>query len=253
MLTWLFTVGVWAAPGASLVDPTPSRSGPAVLVVQTPGFTVSAMQPLLDALQDRDWDPLLLTFDCSGQDLLAYSEAISEALSTLPEGTPVVAHGLGATAALKSGTAERYVLLAPVVALMPGALITELAERKVPEAVDLSKPSVWRGQSAVEVLLGKAELGCIPGAVLREAQGWAKGEPIPIDLSALDVPVWIGVSGLDNLSTSEATIPATRALPQRTLVRLGLGRLDHADLDHAQLLTDSVATRAAAASLGRPQ
>lgn len=252
MLTWLLTVGVWAAPGATLVDPTPSHSGPAVLVVQTPGFTVSAMQPLLDALQDRDWDPLLLTFDCSGQDLEAYSVAITEALSTMPAGTPVVAHGLGATAALKGGTAERYVLLAPVVAMQPQALTTELAERKVPDAVDLSRRFDWRGLSAVEVLLGKAELGCIPGAVLREAQGWAKGQPVPLDLASIDVPVWIGISGVDNLSTAEATIPASRALPQRTLVRLGLGRLDPADLDHAQLLTDPVATHAAAASLGRP-
>lgn len=68
---------------------------------------------------------------------------------------------------------------------------------------------------------------------------------MPIDLSHVDRPVWIAVSLGDSVASVEAVVPASRALPERHLVRLGINRMDPRDFSHADMLADPIPVRAA--------
>ena len=74
----------------------------------------------------------------------------------------------------------------------------------------------------------------------------------PLHLDQVRVPVWLGVSAGDALSPVEVVVPASRALPDRELVRFGLNRFDRADFRHGELLVAPEVLRAVRRAVVRP-
>jgi pimeloyl-ACP methyl ester carboxylesterase len=227
---------------------------PLVLVV-TPGVGLGAYQPLLDGLRDRGFDPDVVTFPCSG-DFRAFTDRVGRRIAAAPTPPIVVAHGLGATIALGSAPADvdRWVLLAPVLAVPHGAAWTELATRSVGARVDLGRPEPWNGAADLRaVLLGDPlpALGCFPAALARDVQGWIRADVVPLDLAAIDDPVWIAVGLLDEVAPVEVVIPASRRIPERELVRLGVTHFDPVDYGHAGMLGATAPVRAAVRAASR--
>ena len=256
MLVWLAAAAV-AADTWELTDLAPETSSGAVLVVVTPGWELEGYQPLVRALRDAGRDVHVLRFACAGQDALRLQDDLVAAATTLPDDKAIVAHGLGATLALQAADrvkAERYVLLGPVLDVEPVAAVAFAAER-VPEtdAIDLARGAVWNGLDLADALVGQGhpKLGCAPGPFAREVAGWALAREVPIALEAVGVPVWIGVSLGDDVAAVEVVVPASRRIPDRTLVRLGMNRMDPQDYEHGQLLTDDVPVRAAVDAVTR--
>jgi alpha-beta hydrolase superfamily lysophospholipase len=240
----------------SLVDLAPQEHARPVLVVVTPGFDEVGFLPLARALV-ADGDAVhLLVFDCAGQDATRLADEIAEASAAIPGSEVIVAHGLGATIALMAAPrtdASRLVLLAPVLDLQPVEATSFLADQPAPAAVDLAVPLAWNGRSLAEVLLGDhpPPLACMPGPFAADVQGWVRAGHVPLALEDIPMPVWMAVSLGDDVATVEAVVPASRRLPHRALVRLGLNRFDPQDYSHGQMLTAHVPIALAAREVRR--
>lgn len=220
----------------------------AVLLVASPGVRIEAYEPLVRALRDRGADVVPVAFPCSGdRGSLAASVVRAAADPALVDrDVVVVAHGLGATLALgvhDQLDVQRWVLVAPVLGVVPGRWVSQAARAPVAGPVEL--PELAR----VDAVVGegaRAWTRCLSPDLARELQGWARARHVPLDLAAVEAPVWLAVGALDALSPVEATVPASRALPDRRLVRPGIARLDPQDYDHLSLVRDPVPVRLAA-------
>lgn len=233
-----------------LIDLSPETNARPALLVVTPGVDLTAFLPLARALRADGMDVQALVFPAAGQTSADYADAIASAAASLPDNTVVVSHGLGATLALLAAPrlhVDRYVLLAPVLDVSPVAVDAFLADQPVAASLDLSHPVEWAGRDARAVLLGPElpDLGVVSGPFAAEVQGWIRAAHVPIDLSHVDRPVWIAVSLGDSVASVEAVVPASRALPERHLVRLGINRMDPQDFTHAEMLADRIPIRAA--------
>lgn len=223
-------------------------AGTALLVV-TPGFERAAFLPLQRALVREgqgvvwvDGPPPASVADAVG--------LIAEATRAHPDAT-VVAHGVGATFALmaaKEAPAARYVLLAPVLGVVPSPLMQDLAASPAPPSVDLAVGGRWRDRDVLDVLLGPVtpELNVLSGTLVAELQGWVRAGRVPVDLSAVQAPVWLEIGLTDEVATVEAVVPASRLLPHRRLVRPGMTRFNPQDFTHGEILTHPIPTRLAA-------
>jgi len=250
MLWLLAGLGIAVSWGADVWHVTPGRHARPVLVVQTPGVARPAMLPLLQALASQGDDVHLVTLPCDADDTTALAGQVAQAVRALGPKTVVVAHGLGATLALRAAPdapARGYVLLAPVLDLWPEQATTFLAGRTVGGAVDLRQPLPWAGHELRTVLLGDPlpPLSCVASGLATDVQAWIRAAHVPLDLSAVKAPAWVGVSLGDEVATLEAVLPAARRLPEHAVVRLGIDRLDPQDYDHAQMLGDAVPVRVA--------
>lgn len=225
------------------------------LLVVTPGFEATAFLPLRRALEREGVQVRTLEFEVAGQSSGDYAATIAAAADRMPEHTVLVAHGFGATLSLMADpNVERMVLLAPVLAVVPEALVRDLALLPPHGAVDLRTPYLWHERDVAAVLLGRPvpDLGLVSGAFVVEVQGWVRDGHVPLDLGRVEVPVWIAVGLADEVATVEATVPASRTLPDRRLVRLGANRFDPRDYTHGDLLQNEVPVRVAArAAAGR--
>jgi hypothetical protein len=158
----------------------------------------------------------------------------------------VVAHGLGATVALAAGgEVERYVLLGPVLGVPRSAAIDAALDR-LPGPVARDVPAPWNGRDLRTVLLGDPvpPLTCFPPGLAAEIRTWRE-RGLPLRLDRVDAPVWMAVGLLDEVAPVEVAVPASRALAERTVVRLGIAHLDPRDYTHRDLLLDPVPIRAA--------
>lgn len=234
----------------ALIDLSPATNSRPVLLIVTPGVELTAFLPLARGLTAGGMDVHALVFPAASQTSADYADAIASAGATLPDYTVVVAHGLGATLALQAAPrleVARYVLLAPVLDLRPLAVSGFLADQPVGAALDLRRSLDWRGRDVASVLLGaqKPALGVVSGPFAAEVQGWIRVGAVPVDLALVDRPVWIAVSLGDNVASVESVVPASRALPDRRLVRLGINRLDAQDYSHGEMLAGKTPVRAA--------
>ena len=93
--------------------------------------------------------------------------------------------------------------------------------------------------------------GCLSMGLGREFQEWLSQGGAPLVLERVLAFVWLGVSLGDEMSPVEATVPASRRLPSRRLVRFGINRFDSKDFSHWELLSEPVPLRAAARQVGR--
>lgn len=222
----------------------------AAMVVVTPGWPVASFLPLARALAADGHGVWLVELPCAGQGPDDLAAEIAAARAQIAGPVTVVAHGLGAPLALMAHLdADRYALLAPVLGARPLAALDALP-RGV--AVDLSTPVPFAGTTAQAALFGDVTLGCTPGPLLDAARAWGAAGAVPVDLAGVDAPVWIGVSLGDAFANVESVVPASRALPDRTLVRMGLDAFDPRDYDHAALLVDRRPIRRLVRALRRP-
>ncbi len=223
---------------------------PLVVLVVTPGVALEAYGPLLDGLRAGGADPVVVSFPCSG-DAASMAARVHQVVAAAARPPVVVAHGLGATVALAAAPGlevERWVLLAPVLDVVPVASTTWLAGLEVGPAVHLEQALAWHGHDDVRPLLLGADLpplGCVSAGLARDVQGWIRAADVPLPLEQVTAPVWLGIGLLDAVSPPEAVVPASRRLPRRTLVRFGVNRLDPDDYDHLGLLTEPPPVRAA--------
>lgn len=237
--------------GLPLWDATPEHAERPVLVVQTPGFAREAFLPLVHALRADGSDVNVLSFPCDEVDVAASVRAAAEGLG--PE-VVVVAHGVGATLALRSGAdVAAWVLLAPVLDVWPTEALSAAAALPVGPSVDLRVARAWNEHDLRAVLLGDPvpALGCAPVALVAEVQGWVRDGAVPLVLEGLDAPVWIAVSLGDDVASVEATVPAARRINDVRLVRFGRNGFDPEDYDHAGLLDGRRPVRAAARAVRR--
>ena len=232
---------MWWAFYAAVATASPTN----VFVVVSPGFSLQSHEQLLRALKNEGYETHVHTFSCAGQDSQAMTDSIATAAAELTQPYVVVAHGAGAALALMAAPnleASSYVLLAPILDIWPVAAFEWLQTRKLEPGIDLSTRATWQGHDLHSLLLGNEapELGCVSLGLAREAQRWlAEGFPAQ-HLQNIQEPVFIAVSLGDNLSTMEAVVPASRRLPNRTLMRMGVKRFDPLDFTHAQMLTHEV-------------
>lgn len=246
----------------NLQDLQPKHDKRTVLVVVTPGYAPEAFRPLAEYLVKKGRDVRLLSFACLPRDADGYQAYLAEAVGILPEDVDIVAHGLGATLVLRArAQAEQYALLGPVLATSSTAAADLAAAQAVgPDVdfgvsidqwtsgrqVDLTPRLDFAGGDVASVLLGADPPleTCVSGSLAVDVQRWYR-EGLDLELASVDTHTWIGVGLLDRLSPVESVVPASRALPDRRLLRLGITRLDGKDLDHLGLLRDKVAHKAA--------
>jgi len=231
-----------------LWDATPKHDERPVLVVQTPGFARDAFLPLVEALRKARADVRVASFGCGAEDGASIASEIRTAAADLGPDVIVVAHGVGATLALRSGAEPAgWVLLAPVVGVWPTEALTAAASLPIGPAVDLTAPRDWNGADLRAVLLGDPlpALECAPAALVTEVQAWVRDGAVPIDLEAVHGPVWVGMSLGDDVAAVEALAEPLRRLPHVTVERLGRNGFDPEDYDHARLLDDRRPIRAA--------
>jgi hypothetical protein len=86
-------------------------------------------------------------------------------------------------------------------------------------------------------------LSCWSAPFAAQVLSWAHQGQIPVDLAAVTQPVDVAVSLGDDLAAVEAVVPASRKLPDRTLTRLGVTRLDPQDYEHGALLSQPAPRR----------
>lgn len=260
-----------AAEPWDLRDDQPRRERRPAMLVVTPGYEPDAFEPLAQALGKKGLDVHVLTFSCIPLDSGAMADALVEAATSLEEDPVVIAHGLGASLALMAGdrmAASHLVLLGPALASWPSEAADLAASISVGPQVDLGvsidqwttgrsidpRPVLAYAESDVaSVLMGESPplQACASGPFAAEVQGWYRRGGPPVDLSAIHTPIWIGVGLLDRLAPVEAVVPASRELPQRELVRLGITRLDGKDFDHLDLLREKVPLKLAARAARR--
>ncbi len=250
-----FALTASAAP-YTLWDAAPHTATDPVLVVATPGFERPSYLPLVHALTEAGRDVHLLEFPCRDQDAKSLAASVAEAAATLPADTPVLAHGVGATLALMahpSHPASRYVLMAPVLDVQGVAATDHLAEQELGQSVHLGGTAEWNGRQLTPLLIGgEVKLGCAPVGLARDLQTWVQQDHVPLSLDAIEAPVWMAVSIGDDIASIEAVVPASRRLPNRELVRLGVNRLDGQDFSHGELLTHPTSIHAAVHALEHP-
>jgi pimeloyl-ACP methyl ester carboxylesterase len=214
-----------------------------VLIVTSPGFGFDAYRPMLQALVDDGVDVRVVEPGCAG-DFQALADRVRAVIASQPAPPVVLAHGLGAALALAAGgPVDRYVLLAPILGVPRSAALDDALA-----AADLRDPVPWRGHDDLrEVLLGGPvpTLGCFPAALQADLRRFRAAGELPLSLAEVEAPVWIGIGLLDELAPTEVVVPASRALPHRTVVRLGITHFDPQDYGHLALLTDPVPVRAA--------
>lgn len=225
-----------AGPGVTAEQVLAEAERP-VLVVQTPGLRRRAMVPLLQALVDAGFEPVVLEAPCTTGSAAELAAGLGAVAAAAPE-APVLAHGLGAGLVLMADPAmgDRSVaLIAPTLAVVPSPLTEQALAADVGASVvfDPLHPP-WR-----ELLdVAHPPVGCLSPALAREVQGWVAAGGPPVDLGRIDRPVWVGVALGDDVATVEAVVPASRALPDRTLVRFGRNRWDPEDYGHVGLLLE---------------
>lgn len=271
MLLLLTTLLAHGAEEWRLVDAQPKHDRHPVLLVVTPGYDPAAYEPLTEFLVKKGRDVRVLSFHCLpyGSDQIV--RGLEEAASTLPDGFTLVAHGVGAVLPLLGDAkidAGQYVFLGPTLASHKSKAASAALEGQAGAEVDLSVSiDQWTSGRSVDLtvprpfgetdvaamLLGSDALlqDCTSGPLAVEVQSWYREGRPPVDYSTIDTPVWIGVGLLDRLAPVEALVPASRELPNRELVRLGITRLDGKDLDHSGLLSDKIAAKAAAKAIKR--
>lgn len=217
--------------------------GAVVLLVTSPGVRFEAYEPLVLALRDEGASVVPVDFPCSG-DAASLSASIVRAAAG--RRVVVVAHGVGAALALSVHdqlAVERWVLVGPVLGVVPGRWVTRAAAATVDGTVEL--PALPR----IEEVVGhdaRSWTRCLSPALAVDLQGWATARHVPVDPSEVREPVWIEVGALDAVASVEATVPASRRFPDRRLVRPGIARLDPADYDHLGLVREPVPVRLAA-------
>lgn len=261
MLLAFTLIAAHAAESWELRDLQPKHDRDTVLVVVTPGFEPASFDPLADYLVKKGHDVRVLSFPCLPDDAADYRRSLSEAEGTLPPHA-VVAHGLGATLVLGGDIrAEQLALLGPVLGpprsaaaeLVAGALLgpqvdlgVNLDQWSSGRSVDLTASLPFEDREVAEVLLGDAPplQTCASGPLAVEVQRWYREGP-DLDLASVAVPTWVGAGLLDRIAPVEVLVPASRALPERRLTRLGITRLDGRDLDHLGMLRDPIAHKAA--------
>lgn len=226
---WAWMCAAWAAPQ--------------VLLVTTPGVKLDAYLPLIEAMRAKEVRVEAVVFPCSGTGDDYRRKIVSQAEG---QGWTVLAHGLGATLALQSGVqAERFVLLGPVLDVVPGPAMQPLIHTSITGVLSLDTPP--SEPSLRQLLLGdwEGQLTCVSPLWAKEVQQWLRDAHVPLKLAAIDAPVWLGVGLLDEVATVEAIVPASRIFPHRTLIRLGVARMDPKDYRHFDLLSDAIPVRAA--------
>lgn len=217
--------------------------GTSVLVVRTPGFARAAYLPLVRALKADGADVWEIGFLPRQQTSRDYVEAIREVRRSLPDDLDVVAHGLGATLTLMAVSdlhPRRMFLLAPMLSVPHGPAVEALAKAPLGAAIDLRTPFPWRSGSLQHVVGLDLPLEVVSGPFAAEILAWRSA---PIDLAGVDVPVWLGFSSGDDIATMEDSLPASRALPKRKIVRFGLNRFDASDFEHGDMLTSRAPIR----------
>jgi hypothetical protein len=235
---------MWWILFAAFAGASPTKPAD-VLVVVSPGFSLQSHAPLIRAIMNEGYVTHAHTFPCTGQDSHAMASSIATTAAELTRPYVVVAHGAGATLSLMAADglqAESYVLLAPILDVWPIAAFEWLQTKQLEPGINLSTPATWQGHDLHTLLLGEEApaLSCVSLGLAREAQQWlANGIPTQ-HLKDIESPVFIAVSLGDNLSTMEAVVPASRQLPNRTLMRMGVKRFDPVDFTHVQMLTHSV-------------
>jgi hypothetical protein len=227
-----------------------------VLVVMSPGFSFEEHRPLIEALQHEEHEVHVVGASCAAANSGELIERLRLKDRELGGGYTVVSHGLGATIALLAAPelqADEYVLLAPVLEVLPSRSMAALAEPVIDRVIALEQEPSWVDIGLREVLLGgpKVMNGCLSMGLGREFQGWLGHGGAPLKLKQIEAFVWLGVSLGDEMSTVEATVPASRSLPNRHLVRFGINRFDSRDFSHWDLLSDPVPLRTAARQIGR--
>ena len=266
MLLLLTTLLAYGAEEWRLVDAQPKHARHPVLLVVTPGYDPAAYEPLTEFLVKKGRDVHVLSFYCLPYSSEQITRGLEEAASTMPDGFTVVAHGIGALLPLLIDDqldVDQYVFLGPTLATHSSAaaekamlgsagpemdLTVSIDQWKSGRSVDISVPRLFGDADVASVLLGSNPplQDCASGPVAAELQDWYQAGRPPIDYTKITTPVWIGVGLFDRLAPVEALIPASRELPNRELIRLGITRLDARDLDHLGLLRDKIAAKAAA-------
>lgn len=223
--------------------------GQEVLVVQTPGLSRGAYAPLVHALEQEGLHPRVVGFDCGSHDL---ADLVDQLVAAAGPELVVVAHGLGATLALEAAPrlqGARFVLSAPILGVVPQPGLLEAVQGDVGASVVLS-------EARAAPLLGEPvpELSCVPVPFAAEVQSWVRAGSVPLDLAAVDEPVFMVLSLGDDVATVEATLPAARQLagPRRVL-RVGISRFDPQDYQHAQLLSEPRLLRVLAREARQPR
>ncbi len=211
-------------------------AGLEILLVMSPGLTQEAYDPLIHALRAEGAEVTPVGFPCSGD-----AESLSGAVARAGAGREVVvvAHGIGATLALKAADdldVRRWVLSGPVLGAVRSPALTDVVGLTLGRSrVELSAlpdavGDVWLGE-------GWRPLStCVAPGLARDVQWWAESAHVPVDPSEIEAPVWVQLGLLDEVATLEATVPAARRFPDGTLVRPGVSRLDPVDYRHLDLI-----------------
>ena len=228
-----------------------------VLLVVTPGLDADAFDAWAHRLHKARHPVTPLSLPCEAASGAQLVERIVQAGAELPEGYVVAAHGLGASLVLMAAPeleAERLVLLGPVLDVQAVGVLDWLADLELSETVDLAGELSWNGRAVAPLLLGAdpPPLTCISAGLAAEVQGWIRAGAVPLPLETVEMPTWIGVSLGDDVASVEWTVPGSRALPDRSLVRLGYTRFDPQDYEHGELLTRPVPLRVATRAVRAP-
>jgi hypothetical protein len=209
-----------------------------VVVVVSPGVAVEAYTDLIREIRDAGHDVSAEHVSCATTGFDAAARSLHRRLVGHSDHV-LVAHGFGASVALRAHapTSRRYVLLAPVLDIWPVS-----AMRSVRLTAD------W---PELQPLLGTPlAADCFSASLARDLEDWLQTGEVPTShLSSIAEPVWLAVSAGDNLAGVEAVIPASRELPERTVIRLGKKRLDPIDFDHGQMLTHPIPIKAVVKAL----
>ncbi len=220
-------------------------TGVEILLVTSPGLSVGLYAPLVRELREAGARVTPVSFPCSGD-----AASLSGAVARVGRGRPVVvvAHGVGATLALMAADrleVARWVLVGPVLDVVPGPWQAEVASMPEVAALDLSRVR-WDRADAV-LGAGWTEVGtCVAPGLARDVRGWLRTGLVPVDPTAVPEPVWVEVGLLDEVSAVEATVPAARRFPDATVVRPGIARLDPRDYRHLDLVREPAPVRLAA-------
>ena len=151
-----------------------------VYLVVTPGVELAGYRPLLDALRDRDLDPVVIAFPCSGS-FGALADQLHQRLAESPSPPVVVATASARPSPSpppRASNVDRWVLLAPILAVPHSAAVESLGDAVLGARVDLSAPRPWDTHPDLQtVLLGQEPppLGCFPAALARDLQGSIAG------------------------------------------------------------------------------
>ena len=222
---------------------------PAALVVASPGLSSASYSALIAALESAGLDAWLLAPPSDAADVAAWLPGALVDVGAERK-VALIGHGIGGTLAAQCVAdgacrpAALAVLGSPLTS-EPLGLLNWLAEQPLPAGdLDLTAhaDASWQGLAILPVLIGAPlpKLEPISSAWLDTLQRWASGG-LSINLQEVDVPLWAGSSGLDNLAPPEWVRPM---VPAASFHRFGYLRFDHDEPDHIGLLTSTQALRA---------